>query len=73
MLVLLYLILLGIYLHRAPFLSSFPTLLFKMAVRAIECDPPQKTLRLSLLHSGIFLKWRDRPISRCRLALMRLR
>jgi hypothetical protein len=62
MLVLLYLILPGIFLHIAPFLSSFPTLLLKMAVWAIECDPPQRTLRLSLLRSGIFLKWRDRPI-----------
>ena len=33
------LILPRIYLHRVPFLISFPTLLFEMAVRVIECDP----------------------------------
>jgi hypothetical protein len=34
------LILLGICPHRVPFTISFPILLFEMAVRAIECDPP---------------------------------
>jgi hypothetical protein len=28
----------GIFLHKNPFLSSSLTLLFKMAVRVIECD-----------------------------------
>jgi hypothetical protein len=33
------LILLGIYPRRVSFLISFPTLLFEMTVRAIECGP----------------------------------
>jgi hypothetical protein len=68
-----YLILLGIYLLRVLFLNSFPTLLFKMAVRVIECDPHWITQRLSSLHSGVSLRLRGRPTSRCRPALMRLR
>jgi hypothetical protein len=36
----------GICLRRDPFPILFPIILFKMAVRAIECDPPQRTLRL---------------------------
>jgi hypothetical protein len=61
MLVLPYRILHRIFLHRAPFLSSFPTLMFKMAIRAIECDPSQRILSPSLLHTEISLKRRDNP------------
>jgi hypothetical protein len=59
------LILLGICPRRVPFLISFPILLFDMAFRAIECDPPQRTLKLSLLPSGIFPRLRGKPTLRC--------
>jgi hypothetical protein len=49
-----------------PFLSSHPTRLFKMVVQAIECDPLQNILRPSLIRTGVSLKRRDRPISRCK-------
>jgi hypothetical protein len=66
-------ILSGIFPHRDPFPSSFPTRLSKMAVRAIECDPLDKILRPLLLHTKISLKKKDRLISRCKRLLMRLR
>jgi hypothetical protein len=55
------------------FLNSFPTLLFKMAVQVIECDPHWMTSRFSSLRSRVFPRPRGRPTSICRPTLMRLR
>jgi hypothetical protein len=55
-----------IFPRRGPFQSSYPIHLFKTAVLAIECDLLQKILRPSLLRTGISLKRKDRPISRCK-------